>query len=311
MIFDDHDVRDDWNTSQSWRERCRPPLVGGAHRRCVDLVLGVSASGQSLARRPRRRRALPAGAAPRGGRRTTVARVRPAADEEADGAKGARWSYRATWGRAPAGDRFALRSSTRQRSAHDGVRTRVRLDRATSRGDYDHLLVGTSLPWLLPRALHDVESWDERVAAGSRGARIARWAEKLRRAADLEHWASMRESFDRLADLFGDVGRGRYNREHGRAPATICVLSGDVHHAYVAAARYPHPMDSRVYQLTCSPMHNYVPVAMKLAFRLSWSVPAERAVRFVLGRFATMPPMKISWARCPVHTSATRSRHSN
>ena len=126
-------------------------------------------------------------------------------------------------------------------------------------GDYDHLLVGTSLPWLLPRALHDVESWDERVAAGSRGARIARWAEKIRRAADLEHWASMRESFDRLADLFGDVGRGRYSREHGRAPATICVLSGDVHHAYVAAARYPHPMDSRVYQLTCSPMHNYVP----------------------------------------------------
>ena len=107
----------------------------------------------------------------------------------------------------------------------------------------------------------------------------------------------MRESFDRLADLFGDVGRGRYNREHGRAPATICVLSGDVHHAYVAAARYPHPMDSRVYQLTCSPMHNYVPVAMKLAFRLSWSVPAERAVRFVFGRFATMPPMKISWGK--------------
>ena len=97
--------------------------------------------------------------------------------------------------------------------------------------------------------------------------------------------------------MIGDVGRGDTDREPGRRPATVCVLSGDVHHAYVARPEYRDASDSRVYQLTCSPMHNYVPVAMKLAFRLSWSVPAERAVRFVLGRFATMPPMKISWGK--------------
>ena len=28
-------------------------------------------------------------------------------------------------------------------------------------GDYDHLLIGTSLPWLLPRAFHDIEAWNE------------------------------------------------------------------------------------------------------------------------------------------------------
>src|SRR5690606_7177257 len=99
-------------------------------------------------------------------------------------------------------------------------------------GDYDHLLIGTSLPWLLPRTMHDLEAWDEKLASGARGDRWARWAEKLRRAADLEHWAAFRDSFERLARLLLDVAAGRRAETSGCAPATICVLSGDVHHAY-------------------------------------------------------------------------------
>ena len=33
MIFDDHDVHDDWNTSAAWVEEMREAVVGGAHRR--------------------------------------------------------------------------------------------------------------------------------------------------------------------------------------------------------------------------------------------------------------------------------------
>ena len=37
------------------------------------------------------------------------------------------------------------------------------------RGDVDHLLVGTSLPFLLSPGLHYVEAWDEALAGGAWG----------------------------------------------------------------------------------------------------------------------------------------------
>jgi hypothetical protein len=103
---------------------------------------------------------------------------------------------------------------------------------------------------------------------------MARLAEWFRRAADLEHWAAFRKSFDRLADLFARVGRAEHAGSGGQAPATVCVLSGDVHHAYVSRANYPveagkGPISTKIYQLTCSPVHNYVPRAMKVTFRVS------------------------------------------
>jgi hypothetical protein len=164
-------------------------------------------------------------------------------------------------------------------------------------GDYNHLLVGTSLPWLLPRALHDVESWNEVLCAGARGQLMAKWAEKFRQGADLEHWAAFRDSFDRLADLFACVGRGDHVGSGGQPPATVCVLSGDVHHAYAAQVRYDESVRSKVYQLTCSPLHNYVPSVMRFAFRISWSRLSERVMRFLLGRLSKVPPLVIDWDR--------------
>ncbi|MBO0517872.1 alkaline phosphatase family protein, partial [Streptomyces beijiangensis] len=38
-------------------------------------------------------------------------------------------------------------------------------------GTYDHLLVGTSLPWLLPPLIHDAESWNAALCSGARGER--------------------------------------------------------------------------------------------------------------------------------------------
>jgi hypothetical protein len=158
--------------------------------------------------------------------------------------------------------------------------------------------VGTSLPWLLPRALHDVESWNEVLADGKRGAQMARWAERFRRAADLEHWAAFRKSFDRLAELFARVGRGDHAGSGGQPPATVCVLSGDVHHAYAAQADYhDDSVRSSVYQLTCSPVHNYVPAVMKVAFRISWSRAAEAVTRFLLDRVARVPTQELAWSR--------------
>jgi hypothetical protein len=108
---------------------------------------------------------------------------------------------------------------------------------------------------------------------------------------DLEHWAAFRRSFDRLTQLFARVGRGDGS---GRSPATICVLSGDVHHTYVSEAEFPQPMASRVYQVTCSPIHNTIPRFMRVVFRVGWSRMAER-VTFFLARRAGVPPLPIRW----------------
>jgi hypothetical protein len=47
-------------------------------------------------------------------------------------------------------------------------------------------------------------------------------------------------------------------RRAGRPPASIIVLSGDVHHAYLAEAAFPAGTDVRsaVYQAVCSPFRN-------------------------------------------------------
>jgi len=120
---------------------------------------------------------------------------------------------------------------------------------------------------------------------------MGRLAEWVRRAVDLEHWAAFRMSFDRLAALFERVGRGEGER---RAPSTICVLSGDVHHTYISEADYPRPLKSRVYQITCSPIHNTIPIEMRLVFRVGWNKKAERIVR-LLDRVTRVPPVPISW----------------
>ena len=81
------------------------------------------------------------------------------------------------------------------------------------------------------------------------------------------------------------------------APATVCVLSGDVHHAYVAEAHFDRPLRSRVFQLTCSPLNNYVPWFMKVVFRAFWSRAAERFVRVLLRPLAPVPAVSLRWSR--------------
>jgi hypothetical protein len=48
---------------------------------------------------------------------------------------------------------------------------------------------------------------------------------------------------------------------HGQPPASITVISGDVHHSYLAAVDFPAGTDARsaVYQAVCSPIHNMLP----------------------------------------------------
>ncbi len=97
------------------------------------------------------------------------------------------------------------------------------------------MLLGTSDPYLLAPAFHHLEAWSERICNGRWGGVWAKLGEKARQELDFDHWGAFGDSFDRLTGLFRELATG----EHGDPPATIGVLSGDVHHAYLADVAFP------------------------------------------------------------------------
>ncbi|MEQ8144088.1 alkaline phosphatase D family protein [Streptomyces sp. OP7] len=311
MIFDDHDVIDDWNTSASWVEDMRATswwrerVLSGLMSYWVYQHLGNLSPADADAD--------PLYAAVRKVPDGTDALRAFAAEAEAD-ATAVRWSYRRDFGRV----RLVMVDSRAARVLEEERRSMLDRDEADwlraqvfdDRSSYDHLLIGTSLPWLLPHLVHDVEAWSSVLCRGDKGPRWARFGEKLRRAADLEHWSAFPDSFTELAELVADAGSGP------DAPATVCVLSGDVHHAYVAEPNWPGRPgpDARVLQLTCSPVHNSIPASMRAGFRFGWSAAARRLGRvFVRHGGLGRPP--VGWRRTggpwfgnQLMTLATRGR---
>ncbi|MFH8803425.1 alkaline phosphatase D family protein [Streptomyces sp. NPDC017936] len=292
MIFDDHDVIDDWNTSAAWvadmraTDWWRERILSGLMSYWVYQHLG-NLSPADLAADP------------------LYAAVRDASDAtdlvrdfacRADGEPASvRWSYRRDFGRVRllmVDSRAARVLEEDERSMLDaGEAAWVREQALDAPGSYDHLLVGTSLPWLLPHLVHDAEAWNAALCRGERGPRWARFGEKVRRAADLEHWAAFPDSFTALTELLAEAGTGP------QAPASVLVLSGDVHHAYVAEPRWPAGApDARVLQLTCSPVHNSVPLSIRAGFRFGWSAVA-RALGRRLARHGRCPRPVVDWRK--------------
>jgi hypothetical protein len=294
MIFDDHEIIDDWNTSASWREDIAREAWWQTRIRAGMATYWVY---QHLGN-------IPPSAL---GKDPTYAAV-TAVDDATEvlnefGTRADhdpteyRWSYALDIGRT----RVIVLDNRNARELSPGQRAMLPADQwgwleQQVEGDFDHLVIGSSLPWLMPPAIHHVEAANEKWA-DSRRPRVARLAEKIRRTFDLEHWAAFQSSFDALADLLTRVA----DRDNG--PATSCVLSGDVHHSYVARAELP--ARNPVYQLTCSPVHNQLPGFMKPAMRFSWSRVAERIGRGI-ARTAGLPPPKVGWRRLagPVYENA-------
>ncbi|WP_055703183.1 MULTISPECIES: DUF7800 domain-containing protein [Streptomyces] len=301
MIFDDHDIIDDWNTSAAWvaemratpwwRERILSGLMSyWVHQHLGNLRPEELAADELYAAV----RATPDG---------TDALRAFAAAADAD-ATAARWSYRRDFGRV----RLLMVDTRAARVLEEGKRAMLDADEArwlreqalegmagegaSGEGAYDHLLIGTSLPWLLPHLIHDAEGWNAALCRGERGARWARFGENLRRRSDLEHWAAFPASFEALTSLITEAGSG------AGAPATVCVLSGDVHHAYVAEPSWPagEGPDARVLQLTCSPVHNSIHASIKLGFRFGWS-RAGRALGRRFARHGRVARASVSWRR--------------
>jgi hypothetical protein len=290
MIFDDHDVRDDWNTSHAWQQRMRRQpwwsqrLHGALMSYWVYQHIGNLGPAE-LASDPTFQQVISSGQ----DNAKFLVGFAEEADNEVDGTKGARWSYRRDFGRT----RLLVIDTRAGRILAGGARSMIDEDEFAwvednAHGDFDHLLIGSSLPWLLPPSLSHLQSINERACRrpGWRG----RFAEWIRQKGDLEHWAAFPASFDRLTRMIASIGRA------GNAPATIAVLSGDVHHAYIARATFPEPVTSAVYQITCSPVHNTVPWYMRWVFHAGWWTPPSRAARW-LARRAGVPAVPVDWTK--------------
>ena len=306
MIFDDHEVIDDWNISASWRADMRgldwwaERIGSGLASYWIYQHLG-NLSPDEITEDPLYAKVVAAEDA------TDVLReFGERVDREADEAHDAerwravqyQWSYSLDLGRT----RLVMLDVRCSRVLEPDVRAMLApgewswfLDRA--RGVYDHLVVGSSLPWLLPPSMHHVESWNERLAD-------SRWP-WVRRAWDLEPWAAFRLSFDALGAAFARIGSGaagatgdRVGAEPGYAPpASISVLSGDVHHSYVARARFDDPgVRTPVHQLTCSPIHNQAPAAMRPLIKLCWNPGLALAAR-ALARSAGVRRPTVRWKK--------------
>jgi hypothetical protein len=159
-------------------------------------------------------------------------------------------------------------------------------------GDFDHLLISTTVPYLLSPGFHHLEAWNERVCDGAWGAAAARASEKLRRAVDFDHWAAFQFSFERFRKLLEEVGSGK----RGTPPASIAILSGDVHHAYLCEIgfRPEAKVESAVVQVVCSPYRNPLDDHERRTVKAGFSRPFAALARG-LAKLAGAPEPGIGW----------------
>jgi hypothetical protein len=290
MLWDDHDMSDDWNISEAWLEEIR--RFPWWQRRASGCLVSYWIYQHIGNLSPRALDENELYGRVRGNQHADSELFDWAHRIDSAG-EGTRWSFCRDFGRT----RAIFIDSRAGRVLEDGRRSMVDDEEwgwivEHAHGDFDHLLVATTVPWLLSPGFDRLEAWNERLTDGAWGRLPARAGEKLRRALDFDHWACFGRSFAALRDLLGDIASGRL----GSAPASVVVLSGDVHHAYLcevglrggAAGRAP------IYQAVCSPYRNPLDGRERLAIKMGFTRPFTAAAGS-LARLAGAPDPGIRW----------------
>jgi hypothetical protein len=292
MIFDDHDIRDDWNTSLAWKQKMEATrwwherLVAGLASYWVYQHLG-NLSPAERAEDPLWRRVQAHGDA---AGELDLGEELDALVERADAEpESYRWSYT----RDLAGTRLIVLDSRAARVLEPERRAMLDPEELAwldehMVGGFRHLFVGTSLPFLLPPGLQSVEAWNEAVAGGAWGRRAARIAERIRQAIDLEHWGAFQRTFQQVAAMAVEVADGR----RGPAPETVTFLSGDVHHSYISEVR--RRRGSRIVQAVCSPIRNPLPRVLRFATAI-FAYPIAGFLGRLTARSAKVPDAPFRW----------------
>jgi hypothetical protein len=224
MIFDDHDMIDDWNISASWVRGIRKQpwwrehVIGGLVSYWIYQHLGN----------------LPPATIQQEGILERISGVDDAAPllrrwaERSEEFTPVPGGYKFSYSRDLGTTRLVVIDCRNGRVLESGERAWSTtkwgwaVDEACR--PRRHLLLATSLPVLVPGGLHDLQSWNERVCDGAWGRAPAWIAERMRRALDLEDWPAFRRSFDAFLELVRDVGSGTGPCEGIDPPATITVL---------------------------------------------------------------------------------------
>lgn len=290
MVACDHDLCEDWNTSAAWvREMQATSWWAGRERGGIIAYwlyqhLG-NLSPAELAEDPVYE-ALSTGAEGEQALQAFAAHASRVPD-----------ARRFSWTRQLGGVRVVAIDTRTGRVLAEGHRAIV--DDAAwawveqqASGDIQHLVLASSLPFVMPEALHYLEAWNEALCAGAWGRAAARMSERLRRRLSLEHWPAFQASFARLATLLEHVT----SDARGQAPGSVIMVSGDLHQGYLAnvAARAVARGDSRIYQVVCSPLRHPLTGSERRMIRVvnSW---AGRVAMRALARLAGVGAAPLRW----------------
>jgi PhoD-like phosphatase len=290
MVFDDHEIHAEWRTSQGWLDEMNAEPWFDRHIRAGLAAYWVFQHLGNLS---------PAELA-EGGLLDEVRAQDDAAellatrmDTEGRQTGHSRWSYARDLGDA----RLIVVDSRAGRDVTPGRREIVGMEEwrwvtEEARKPARHLLLASSVPFLLAPGLHHGQAADEALADGARGDAVAGLAERMRRLAVMDQWASFQRSFRRLAELLDDIAHGRV----GERPASIVLLSGDVHHCYLAEVgfRSPEAPRSQVWQVVCSALRKELAPHERAVIGLGHSRLAARLMRRV-ARAVGVPDPPLGW----------------
>lgn len=249
MIFDDHDMIDDWNISASWvaeiREEpwWRQHAVAGLMSYLVHQHLG-NLSPEDLDREGLLEAAVRAGDA------TEVLRNWA---EEVDASVGSDSGYRFSHCRRLGRATVVVVDCRQARILDETERAMVgpaewEWVRERCLDADGHVIIGTSLPVFIADGLHDLQVWNEYVCRGRWGRRGAAVGERIRRALDLEDWSAFERSYRLFNELLLDLA--------DTSCRSVIVASGDIHFSYAAAVGGPVGDGLPVWQIVSSPIRN-------------------------------------------------------
>lgn len=270
MIFDDHDVHDDWNISHEWVSDMRmlpwweERILGAFMSYWIYQHIGNLAPSELDGEQLLKEVYEDEDAGPR------LRRFAHTVDRDTTAS---RFAFHRDFGRT----RLVVIDTRAARVLTNGRRDIVDADEwqwivDTTRGDFDHLILASTVPVFMARGIHHLEAWNEAVCSGRWGRAAARVGERLRRSLDFDHWPAFQRSFRAFVELVRE--RASSDAPDAPAPATILVLGGDVHTAYVAEVSLGDAQRSRIYQVVCSP------------FRKPLSAYERRVVRVLFSRVA-------------------------
>jgi hypothetical protein len=289
MVFDDHDVHDDWNISWLWVEEMRrtnwwESRITGAfmaywlYQHLGNLSPTELAEDTTFPQVKGERDAGP-----------LLRRLAHKWDRES---AASRWAFYRDFGDT----RLLVLDSRAARVLSDGRRQMIDEEEWDwivdhSSGAFDHVIIASTLPVFLPRGIHHLQAWNEALCAGRWGRLLAGLSERLRRGADLEHWAAFNRSFEQLCNWLRTIARGTANTP---PPASILLLGGDVHTSSVSEVDLGPNGSCSVHQIVCSPFRNPLSAKERRIVKATGSRIGEK-IFFALAKLAAVDPPSATW----------------